>query len=150
MFVSVKLRNEELSGSRWRDILIPIGAGLFIIALIGSATIIPQLRILHFLQALIYIAVIILAGRRSVWGYGAGVSVAVVWNSLSLFVTHLFQSGAGAFWWFLRTAQVERPDALILFLDGIGHCFLMIGCLTAFVRPGAAHRQWRKLDYDCA
>src|SRR5215467_3334001 len=86
---------------------IRVGAGLFLVALAVSAFVVPELRPLHFLQALIYVAVVILAPRDSVWALGAGVTIAVVWNSLNLFVTHLAQAGAVAIWDFLRTGQVR-------------------------------------------
>jgi len=89
---------------------IPIGAALFIVALIGSAAVVPQLRPLHFFQALIYVAVILLARRNSAWGFGAGVSVPACWNYLQLFLTHNFQSGARLFWSFLHTGQLRRFD----------------------------------------
>ena len=41
-------------GSHWTRVWIPIGAGLFIAALAGSAVVVPQLRLLHVFQALIY------------------------------------------------------------------------------------------------
>jgi len=44
---------------------IPIGAGLFVIALAGSALVVPELRLLHLLQALIYVAIVILARRTA-------------------------------------------------------------------------------------
>jgi hypothetical protein len=54
----------EISASSTR-FWIPIGAALFIVALIVSALVVPQLRLLHCLQALIYVAVVILARRNS-------------------------------------------------------------------------------------
>jgi hypothetical protein len=88
---------------------IPIGAVLFLIALTVSAWVVPQLRLLHLLQAFIYVVIVILARRNSAWGFGAGVTIGVVWNSLNLFVTHLMQAGAVAFWFFVHTGQVRRP-----------------------------------------
>lgn len=52
-----------------------MGAGLFLLALVVSAILVPDLRVLHSLQALIYVAVIVLARRNSAWGYGAGFSL---------------------------------------------------------------------------
>ena len=95
---------------------IPIAAALFIVALTASALVVPQLRLVHFLQALIYVAVATLARRHNVWGFGAGVTVAVVWNSLNLFVTHLMQAGAVAFWFLLRTGHVRRLDTIMVTL----------------------------------
>jgi hypothetical protein len=43
---------------------ISIGAGLFLVALTGSALVVPELRLLHLLQALIYVAVVILAPQQ--------------------------------------------------------------------------------------
>src|ERR1039457_5406828 len=49
-------------GSRpvWTRVSILIGVGLFILGLTGSAILIPQLRLLHLLQALIYVAILVL------------------------------------------------------------------------------------------
>ena len=52
-----------------------------------SAVVIPELRLLHALQAIIYVAIVILARSNSMWAIGAGVlAIAVVWNGHSLFV----------------------------------------------------------------
>ena len=123
---------------------IPIGAGLFVIALAASAFVVPQLRLLHFLQALIYVAVVILARRNSAWGLGAGLTIAVVWNSLNLFVTHLMQAGALEFWSFLRTGQVKRPDTMMVPLGGLGHFILIAACLVALHHHRADDKKWSK------
>ena len=57
---------------------IPIAAALFTVALIVSAVVLPELRLLHVLQALIYVAIVILARRNSMWAIGAGLTIAVV------------------------------------------------------------------------
>jgi hypothetical protein len=121
---------------------ISIGSALFLIALTVSALVVPQLRLLHFLQAFIYVAVVVLAGRNSVWGYGVGVTIAVAWNSLNLFVTHLMQAGAIAFWSLLRTGQVRRLDTMMVTLGGIGHFILIAACLTAFIHQTGNRRWW--------
>jgi hypothetical protein len=110
---------------------IPIGAALFTVALVVSALVVPQLRLLHFLQALIYVAVVILARHNSMWGVGAGVTIAVVWNSLNLFVTHNMQRGAAAFWSFLWTGQMRELIPMLVMLGGIGHLVLITACLAA-------------------
>jgi len=56
------------SALRW----IYIGAGVFLLALLISAILVPDLRILHSLQALIYVAVISLAVQNSAWGMELG------------------------------------------------------------------------------
>jgi hypothetical protein len=129
-------------GSRWTRVWIQIGAGLFIFALVGSAIAVPPLRLLHTFQALIYIAVILLARRDSAWGLGAGFTIAVAWNSLQLFITHLIQAGAHELWIFVSTGQTRRPETLLVFVAGVAHFVLIVACLVAFhqLRPGK--KQW--------
>ena len=67
--------------------------------------VVPELRLLHLLQALIYVVVVILARRNSMWGIGAGITIAVFWNGLNFFVTHNMLRGAVAFGSFLQTGQ---------------------------------------------
>jgi len=123
---------------------IPIGAALFIIALIGSAAVAPQLRPLHFFQALIYVAIIILALRNSAWGFGAGVAIATCWNALELFVTRNFQTGATLWWSFLHTGHVRRFDTMMVTIGGIGHFILIIACLAAVLRQKSDRKKWWK------
>jgi hypothetical protein len=66
------MRQSPVSGSLLTRVSIAIGVGIFILALTVSAYLVPQLRILHFFQALIYVAVIVLTRRNSPWGFGVG------------------------------------------------------------------------------
>ena len=86
---------------------IPIAAALFTVALIVTAVVLPELRLLHVLQALIYVAIVILARRNSMWAIGAGLTIAVAWNSLNLFVTHNMQRGSRCFGLSCRRARCE-------------------------------------------
>lgn len=134
----------QVPGSQWTHVWIPLGAGLFIFALTGSAVAVPQLRPLHAFQALIYVGVILLARRNRASGFGAGIAIAVAWNSLQLLVTHNMQGGARALWTFLYTGQLRRPDTVMVFVGGVGHFALIIACLAAFrqLRPGK--KEWRQ------
>ena len=49
---------------------IPIAAALFTVALIVSAVVLPEIRLLHVLQVLIYIAIVILGRSNSMWAIG--------------------------------------------------------------------------------
>jgi hypothetical protein len=60
----------------WINSSIVTGAGLFIVALLVSAIFDPTIRLLHILQALIYIVVILLARHQSAWGFGGGCIIA--------------------------------------------------------------------------
>jgi hypothetical protein len=94
---------------------IPTAAALFTVALIVSAVVLPELRLPHVLQALIY--------------------VAVVWNSLNLFVTHNMQRGLTLFWSLLQAGQIPLgPHPIVpmmVLLGGIGHLVLISACLAA-------------------
>ena len=118
---------------------IPIAAALFTVALIVSAAVLPELRLLHVLQALIYVAIVILARRNSMWAIGAGLTIAVVWNSLNLFVTHNMQRGVTLFWSLLQTGQMPLgPHPIVpmmVLLGGIGHFVLISACLAALFDP---------------
>jgi hypothetical protein len=127
---------------RWVYVSILIGVGLFISALTLSAVLIPQLRLLHFFQALIYLVVIKLTRQGSAWGYGAGAIIAMAWNSLNLFVTHLFQAGAGQFWSLLQTGHVSRPDTLMVMVGGIGHFVLIVACIAGFIQLRPRAKNW--------
>ena len=115
---------------------IPIATALFTVALIVSAVVLPELRFLHVLQALIYVAIVILARRNSMWAIGAGLTIAVAWNGLNLFVTHNMQTGATVFWSLLQTGQMRElgPHPIVpmmVLLGGIGHFVLISACLAA-------------------
>jgi hypothetical protein len=135
------MKQNPVTVSRWVQVSILVGVGVFILALTLSAVFVPQLRLLHLFQSLIYIAVVVLARRNSAWGFGAGVIIAIFWNGLNLFVTHLFQAGAGQFWSLLRTGHVSRPDTLMVMIGGVAHFLLILACMTGFLqlRPGMKH-----------
>jgi hypothetical protein len=136
------MKQKPVAGPHWIPVSIPIGAGLFIFALAGSAVMIPQLRLLHSLQALIYVAVILSTRRNSAWGFGAGVIIPVAWNCLNFFVTHLIQAGVGQLWALVRTGHLRQPDTLMVLVGGVAHFLLIIACMAGFLqlRPGV--RLW--------
>jgi hypothetical protein len=52
------IASEQVPGSRWTRVWIPLGACLFIAALVGSALAVPKLLVLHAFQSLIYVAIV--------------------------------------------------------------------------------------------
>jgi len=136
------MRPSPVIGSRLTNVSIAIGVGLFILALVLSAAFVPQLRLLHLFQALIYVAVIVLTRRNSPWGFGVGVIIPAAWNCLNLFVTHLFQAGAGEFWSLLSTGHVSRPDTLMVMVGGVAHFVLIIACMAGFLQLRPRMKQW--------
>jgi hypothetical protein len=83
-----------------------------------------------------------LARRNSAWGFGAGFTIAVAWNSLQLFITHLVQAGAHELWILISTGQLRRPDTLLVFVGAIGQFVLIVACLVAFRQVHPGKKQW--------
>ena len=67
-----------------------------------------------------------------------------MWNSFSLFVTHLMQAGAVAFWTSVHTGHVEQLVPMMVALGGIGHFVLIISTLAACLRQSAESKKWLK------
>jgi hypothetical protein len=132
--------NDSLSTRVW----IPVGAALFLVALVISEIVVPQLRLLHLFQSVIYIAIVSLARRNSAWGFGAGFMIGVAWNSLNLFVTHLMQAGLVVFWDFMQTGHVQRLDTMMVMVGGLAHFILIIACLVAFFNLPKDNKKWWK------
>ena len=140
-----RIRQKNLGSGgvpRWVSLSIPVGAGLFIFALAVSAVVVPQLRLLHLLQALIYVAIFILTRRNNAWGFGAAVFIATAWNCLNLFVTNLSETGAGLFWSFVRTGHLNRPDTVMVFIGTMAHLLLIAASIMGFIRLRPDKKQW--------
>jgi hypothetical protein len=128
----------------WARIGVPAGAALFIVALAVSAAVVPELRPLHVFQAFIYVAIAVFGYRGRAEAYGAGVTIAVVWNGLNLFITHLMQASAMEILSWLRTGQTSRVDTMMVFVGGAAHFLLIVACLAAFAGLGQSRRRWRQ------
>lgn len=127
----------------WIDTCILIGSGLFVFALGVAAAFVPNLRVLHVLQALVYVAVVILTRRQSAWGFGVGVAAAAFWNAVGFFATPpLLLNGVQELWAATRTGQVQHPDLMLMLLAGAGHVLIIIACLVGFFRTRPGARQW--------
>ena len=122
-----------------------IGAAIFIVALAGSAAVVPALRPLHTLQALIYVAVIYGARRARPWAIGAGLVVPTIWNALQIFITHLSQAGVREIATLLSTGRARRLDTLFVPLGTLGHFILIIASLTALAQLKPSKRDWTQV-----
>lgn len=115
------------------------GRELFILALLLSALFDPRIRILHTLQALIYIAVIVLTRRNMSWGFGAGFFIAAFWNYTNLFITTFVCGGWDQLHLFLTSGHVSHPDRIVALIASGGHFLMIVGCLPGIflLRPNA-------------
>lgn len=129
---------------RWIQTTIDAGAVLFLFALVASAVLDPAIRVLHTLQALIYIVVMMKTRRGSAWAFGAGCLVAVFWNSINLFVTSFVRAGVDQLWTLIATGQAPRPDLLVAVPAAGGHFVLIAGCVAGFIRTRPAARDWMR------
>lgn len=125
----------------WIRASILFGAGFFIFALFLSAVFDPSIRLLHALQAVIYLAVILLTRRNNPWGFGAGCIIAAFWNYINLFITTFIVAGLQQLSILLRTGELRRPDLLIAVVAAGGHFLLIIACLVGFIRLRPNARQ---------
>ena len=107
---------------------------LFVFILALSAVYDRSIRVLHFFQAIIYVAIVVLALRRSAWGYGAGCLIAAFWNWTNIVHTTFIANGLHELAHVLQTARVGRPDQLIAVVAAAAHFVLIASCLIGYFR----------------
>jgi hypothetical protein len=130
------------SAPAWARFSVQAGTGLVILALFVSAVSDPTIRVLHALQALIYVAAIVLARRDNAWGLGAGCIIAAFWNYMNLFVSNFIATGLRELS-LLLTAGELRPGQIAV-VAAIGHFLLIFGCLALFLQLRPRLRLWRQ------
>ena len=114
--------------------LIVIGATIFIVVLAVSAFWEADIRLLHFFQAWMYIATIVLSVRRNRWGYLIGISAAGLWAYANLFVTTFFVSGLHWLAQWMMTGGLAHPDQIIAVPAWLSNVLVVIGCAWAYSR----------------
>jgi hypothetical protein len=112
----------NLRTSEW---LITVGGSFFILTLAISAVFVPEIRWLHVVQALMYVAAMFLCIRRSRWGYFTGITTAAVWIFLVAFASPLFLE---------LMDHPARPDLLLQGLASLANLAIVIGCVLGYVR----------------
>jgi hypothetical protein len=130
--------------SRWPVAAIHLGASMFIVALGASVFFDPSIWVLHSFQALIYVAVMVMAQRESPLGFGAGFAIALLWNGANLFATGFIAAGIQALHTVLSTGHILRPVLLLILVGAAGHFLMIAGCLACFFRSIGARRQWAR------
>jgi len=125
------IAKKRLGGLEW---LILSGAGLFILVLGISAWWQADIRWLHFFQAWMYIAAIVLALRKNAWGYWIGFSAAGLWDYSNLVATTFFFNGLQQLSQWIQTGQLQRPDLLIAVPAWFANLLVVIGSVWGYVR----------------
>ena len=126
----------------WLEWLTIGSCAVFIFILALSAVYDRSIRVLHFFQALIYVAAAILAWRRSAWGYGAGCIIAAFWNWSNIVHTTFIANGLRELAQVFQTGRVSKPDQLISVVAAAAHFVLIASCLIGYfqIKP----RSWRE------
>jgi hypothetical protein len=114
--------------------LILVGTGFFILALAVSAYWEADIRWLHFFQAWMYVATLILAFRRNRWGYFIGASAAGLWDYTNIFATTFLFNGIEELSRWGHTGHLSRPDLLIAIPAWLSNFLVIAGCLWAYSR----------------
>lgn len=114
--------------------LILIGGSLFVVVLALSAYWESGIRWLHFFQAWMYIAPIVLSFRGNRWGYFIGISAAGLWDYANIFATTFFFNGLQQISQWLHTGHLTRPDILIAVPAWFSNFLVIVGCLWAYLR----------------
>jgi hypothetical protein len=114
--------------------LILVGAGFFILVLGISAVWEADIRWLHFFQAWMYVATIVLAFRGNRWGYFIGISAAGLWDYANLVATTFFFNGLEQLSQWIHTGHLARPDLTIAVPAWFSNLLIVIGCLWAYTR----------------
>jgi hypothetical protein len=75
--------------------------------------------------------------------FGAGFTIAAVWNCLETFGPHLMQAGAVMIWSFLHTGKVQHVETMMVPIGGIGHLILVVACVAAFSNQTTKRKWWK-------
>ena len=114
--------------------LILAGAIVFIVVLAVSAIFEADIRWLHFFQAWMYVATIVLSLRGSRWGYFIGIAAAGFWDYANLVATNFFYGGLAELARWIHTAHLARPDQLIAVPAWFSNFIVVAGCVWAYAR----------------
>jgi hypothetical protein len=130
------------SAFRWQQVAILVGTALFLLALACSAILDPRLRLLHALQALIYVAILLLTRYNSPWGFGIGTIVPAAWNCMNLFLTTSCKPGQSSFGLFSVQAMPAGsfPSQWPSAASGISFSYLPASSAFFRLRPGLHQR----------
>jgi hypothetical protein len=107
----------------------------FILILTLSARWEPDIRLLHFFQALIYVTVIVLKSPAQSMGLFHRYHDATFWNAANIFATTFFlRAGLSQLGELVTTGHLSRPDLFIAVPAALTHFLLILCCLWAYAR----------------
>jgi hypothetical protein len=123
----------------WIERSIAIGCLVFIGILFYSAYWDPSIRWLHFFQAWLYLAIIVLTWQRSRWGYFLGIVTAAFWTYGALCLNTFFHAGREQLVILLETGNLPRPDLFISVPAVLANLTIVGCCLWGYLRLAERH-----------
>ena len=114
--------------------LIVIGGCVFISMLGVSAYWEADIRWLHFFQAWMYVAAMVLAFRGNRLGYFIGFSAAGLWVYGNLFATTFFFNGLQQLSQWVHTGRLARADLVIAVPAWFSNLVVAVGCVWGYWR----------------
>ncbi len=127
----MQIKNTRSRAPEW---FILVGGCFFILVLAISAFWEADIRWLHFFQAWMYVAAIVLGLRGNRWGYFIGISAAGLWDYANIVATTFFFNGLQELSHWIHTGRLARPDLLIAVPAWFSNLLVVIGCLWAYSR----------------
>src|SRR5579859_2581960 len=124
----------EHTQSKIPEWFIVVGGCFFILVLAVSAFWEADIRWLHFFQAWMYIAAIVLGLRRNRWGYFIGISAAGLWDYTNIFATTFLYNGLQRLAEWIHTGHLQRADLLIAIPAWLSNFAVIAGCVWGYLR----------------
>lgn len=131
VLASMREKKGWLDGPEW---FIVIGGCFFVLVLAVAAVWEADIRLLHFFQAWMYLAAMALAVRRNRWGYFIGIAAAGLWDYTNLFVNTFLMNGLHQVVQWVRTGDLQRPDAAIAVVAWLSNIAVVVGCVWGYAR----------------
>jgi len=104
-----------------------------------------DIRRLHFFQAWMYVAAMVLSLRSNRWGYFIGASAAGLWDYANIVATTFFLNGLEQMSQWVHTGHLARPDILIAvpawFSNLLLICRVPLGLFAAAGQTAKRYRQ---------
>ncbi|MCE5270705.1 hypothetical protein LLH00_05415 [bacterium] len=126
------------SGKKLDTAIVILSLG-FISILAISAYMEKEIRVLHFFQSFIYLAIILLSLKHSKWGYGIAISIALFWNTFNVF-SGFIESGFREWGKLALNGECGSPQNLVAAPAALVHTALIICSIVAYLRLGEKKR----------
>ncbi len=116
------------------ELLILVGASLFVFAFVVVRLPRPLYPTLHFFQSWMYLAAVGLSLRRNRWGYFVGISCAGMWDYITVFVNPFLRNGLHWLSASLETGKLMRLDQIVAVPASTGNLLVVLGSVWAYSR----------------